>query len=229
MLTIAPPPAFGHLARHRLADQEGALEVDVDHRVPVGLGDVEEVGGAEDAGVVDQDVDPSERRERRRGRGLDLAAAGDVAADRPGLGAELGGERLGRGGVDVPEREPGAARREQPRAGGADAVGGAGDDDDLAGEIECVSWPCSGSGAVEPDADALGIELEVEGEQLADALVGQRDAVRAQALQVDRLAARASAPRAGPAPWRASGPAATISSSWARNRAARRGTSSTGP
>ena len=35
---------------------------------------------------------------------------------------ELGGERLRRGGVDVPERDRGAAGREQPRAGGADAV-----------------------------------------------------------------------------------------------------------
>src|SRR4029079_14040654 len=43
----------------------------------------------------------------------------------------------------------------------------------------------SGSGAIEPDADALGIELEVEREQLADAFVAQRDAVRAKALQVD--------------------------------------------
>ena len=37
--------------------------------------------------------------------------------------------------------------------------------------------------------DALRVELEVEREQLADALVGERHAVRAQALQVDRLEA----------------------------------------
>ena len=72
-----------------------------------------------------------------------------------------------------------------------------------AAPVTTTTWPVkskrvvlmrSGSGAVEPDADALRVELEVEGEQLADALVGQRDAVRAQALQVDRLEPAASAP-----------------------------------
>jgi hypothetical protein len=44
-------------------------------RIPVGFGDVEEVGGAKDACVVDQDVDPAEGGEGGGDGGLDLGAA----------------------------------------------------------------------------------------------------------------------------------------------------------
>ena len=57
--------------------------------------------------------------------------------------------------------------------------------------------PC---GTVEPDRDSLRVELEVEREQLADALDLERDAVGTQAPQVNRLEAaheRAVAIRAG--------------------------------
>ena len=102
-----------HLARDRLADEERALEVDVDDGVPVGLGDVEELGGAKDAGVVDEDVDAAEGGDAGGERRVDLAAARDVAGEalaRAPRGGELGGERPRRGGVDVPERDRGAAR-----------------------------------------------------------------------------------------------------------------------
>ena len=55
----------------RLRDEEGALQVHRQHRVPVGLGDVEEVGRAKDAGVVDQRVDTAEDLQRRGERRID--------------------------------------------------------------------------------------------------------------------------------------------------------------
>jgi hypothetical protein len=58
-----------------LADEEGALEVDGDDGVPVGLRDVEELRGAEDAGVVDQPVHAAEDGERGGQGGLHVGAA----------------------------------------------------------------------------------------------------------------------------------------------------------
>jgi hypothetical protein len=54
MLTTAPLPPR---ARIGLAGEEHRLEVDVDHRVPVRLSEVQTVGPADDAGVFDEDVD----------------------------------------------------------------------------------------------------------------------------------------------------------------------------
>ena len=128
------------------------------HRVPVGFADVEEVGGAEDAGVVDQHVDPAEGGERGGERGVDLAAA--AATSQRMARASAARDRSRRSdwpaaGVDVPERDLRAAGREQPRASGADAVGRAGDDDDPAGEVEADVVHGFAAGAVEPDARCL--------------------------------------------------------------------------
>ena len=54
------------MCRAAPGQEERALEVEFDHRVPVRLGEVDRVGAADDAGVVDQDVDA--RRARRRPR-----------------------------------------------------------------------------------------------------------------------------------------------------------------
>ena len=43
-----------------LARERNRLQVDVDHFVPVGLGEVDCVRAADDAGVVDQDVERTE-------------------------------------------------------------------------------------------------------------------------------------------------------------------------
>jgi hypothetical protein len=53
-----------HVPPGRLAQEEQALEVGVDHRVPVGLGELDRIGAADDAGVVDEDVEAAELGER---------------------------------------------------------------------------------------------------------------------------------------------------------------------
>ena len=55
----APVPALNHRAADGLRQEEEALEVDVHHRVPVGLGHVDGVVVRPKSGVVDQDVDLS--------------------------------------------------------------------------------------------------------------------------------------------------------------------------
>ena len=61
-----------HVARHRLADQEHAVEVGLHQLVPVGLGELLERRAALHAGVVDEDVD-----------GADLALRCDRPPRRP--------------------------------------------------------------------------------------------------------------------------------------------------
>ena len=66
-------------------------------------------------------------------RGAD-GVVGDVAGERPGVGADRLG-LLGRGlEVHVEQRDLGAGGGERPGGGGADRAGGAGDDGDLAGQ-----------------------------------------------------------------------------------------------
>ena len=138
MLTIAPPPAAICRA-DRLADEEGALQIDVEHRVPVVLGDVEELRGAEDAGIVDERVDRAEGRSRRRQRRVDLVALGRRrSAGRGALpaAARRAARASPRGVVDVPEGDRRAVGGEPLRTGRADALRRAGDDSDAALEVE---------------------------------------------------------------------------------------------
>ncbi len=101
--------------------------------------------------------------------------------------AELGGERLRRGGVDVPERDRSAAGREQTRAGGADAVRGAGDDRDLAGEIEADLVHAARRSSQMAMPWAFSSRSSSSSSRMRASL--KRHAVRAQACQVDRLEA----------------------------------------
>ena len=142
MLMILPPrPAPIHAAADRLGQEEGGLQVDVHHLVPVLLGEVERVGAADDAGVVDQDVDAAERLHaagtRRRAIG---SVRGQVGLDRQEAAARapatcaLGlGRRRAADGDDV-----GAGLRQRDGDALAEAGVGAGDEGDLAGEIEEV-------------------------------------------------------------------------------------------
>ena len=87
MLTIAPGATARlhlrhHLPRHRLADQEGALQVDADHAVEIRLAQVEEIAAVHDAGIVDQNVDRRPRPARRCRRGSPRRPVADVATRR---------------------------------------------------------------------------------------------------------------------------------------------------
>src|SRR3546814_9592157 len=49
-----------HVPRGGLGEEEQRFEVGVDHRVPIFLGEIEAVGTADDAGVIDQNVETAE-------------------------------------------------------------------------------------------------------------------------------------------------------------------------
>ena len=63
-----PQPRADHARAERARAEERALQVGVDHRVPVGLGQLLDRAADVDAGVVDQDVDRPELALRRRRR-----------------------------------------------------------------------------------------------------------------------------------------------------------------
>ena len=133
---ILPPPLRDHVPASRLAEEEDRLEVGVDHRVPILFGEVDRVGAADDAGIVDQDVEPPELLDRRA---YDTVCTGSmversadtISARRPSARAlatvSSAGVRPTRGDVG-----PGPGERQRDRL--ADAGVGAGDDGDkLAG------------------------------------------------------------------------------------------------
>ena len=114
----------------RLGQEEGALEVEVEHLVPAGCGEFLERRTPGRAGVVDQDVQV--RLARRVGR--------HEAAD-AGLGGHVGGQRLARaqcrqlGGGGVARRglarrdvDAGARPQEAGRDHAADAARATGDE-----------------------------------------------------------------------------------------------------
>jgi hypothetical protein len=133
MLTIVPPPASTHRPTDRLPDQKRALQVDVEDGGPVRFGDVEKVGGLEDAGVVDERIDGAERLAGRGERGVDLVLATDVAMavdDARAVGLELLRKGVPELVVDIPDRDRGPVLREPLGAGRADALCTAGDHGD---------------------------------------------------------------------------------------------------
>src|SRR5205823_6609795 len=111
---------------------ETAGEAHVDHRVPVGVGDVLDPVVADDAGVVDQDVETAEVVGDPGDPGVDLGGVGHV--DR--VGAEFGvvsdcRSGLGEGfAVDVGQRDGGAFGGEPGGHGETQALRATGDGDD---------------------------------------------------------------------------------------------------
>jgi hypothetical protein len=116
------------------ADQEHALQVDPQHGIEIGLADLQEVGGLDDAGVVDQDVEATERRERPIDQALCLAGIADVGLDELHPTAVCP-DRLGRAlaafGIDVADDHGSGFGGEGLDAGMADAVRTAGHDHHL--------------------------------------------------------------------------------------------------
>jgi hypothetical protein len=88
MLMILPPrPPATQVLGHGLAEEEHGLQIGVHHRVPVVLGEVDAVGAADDAGVVDQDVDLAERGDGLVDHALDRLDRAEVGLDRQELAA----------------------------------------------------------------------------------------------------------------------------------------------
>ncbi len=99
-------PVLGRVPRHR----EVTLQVHADDRVPLFLARGEEHAVADEAGVVDEHVEPAERVDRGLHEALRACPVGDVVGVRDGLAAER---------VDLVDdvlRGPGARRRVPSRA-----------------------------------------------------------------------------------------------------------------
>ena len=102
---IEPRLRLDHVRDHVAPDDPRALEVDVDHRVPLGLAHLvgEPVGA--DAGVVEQQVDAAEALDRRGDGGLDrgvVADVGDRDQARRSAASHSRRERLELAGVPMP-------------------------------------------------------------------------------------------------------------------------------
>ena len=132
-------PALHHFARHGLAHQEGALQVDGQHRVPVGFAHVQEIGRLEDAGVVHQRVQAAEGGHAGGGGGLHLRRIGHVAGLEDTArteGRQFIGQRLPACGVHIPQRQVRAFGRQAARAGRTNALRGTGHHGAPAGQVE---------------------------------------------------------------------------------------------
>ena len=134
-----------HVRDHVPGDDPGALEVDVEHRVPLGLGQLVGEPVRADAGVVEQDVDPAEALDRvvdrlgHRGVVADVGDDGQAGAarslDRRPQRVQLLGRahrvrRVGERRGDVQRDDVVAVLRQRERRRAALAVGGAGDEGD---------------------------------------------------------------------------------------------------
>jgi hypothetical protein len=131
-----PPPRHGGLAT---AHEEGAADVDAEHRVPAGEVEIEHRrGGIAHRGAVHQDVQRAERLgrafHRLPGRGLRR----DVALERERALPGQPGRLLCVCQVQVDAGHPGAGVRESDRDRAADSAAGAGDDRTLAAQREPV-------------------------------------------------------------------------------------------
>ena len=141
-MTPRSPPARGaclrHLPRGGLRAQERALQVDPQHPVEVLFGQVEELGGVDDAGVVDEDVDATEVRDgvvdQRFARGpvadvgllVERIAAGGRDRLHDGTAADF---------VDVGDDDARTGLGEGAGAGRADALRCAGHDGDAISKL----------------------------------------------------------------------------------------------
>ena len=125
----------GHLPRDGLRGPERADQVDVDDRLELLVGQVEEPVAPVDARAVHEPVDAPELLDGRRHHRLDVGAVGDVA----GRGAHPVAVALQqrvlrrRAGDAVREHDARAALEQHRRGGEADAAPAAGDDDRLTG------------------------------------------------------------------------------------------------
>ncbi len=146
-----------HRRQHGGDAVQHAADVDVDHAVPFVHPQRGHRGQRHHAGIVDDHVDASETFERMGGEGLDVRAARHV--QRPGLGdaaarRDVGHDALEPVGAAGAQQHRGAAVREQPRRGFADAAAGAGDEDDF-GEWVVLHGKFLGSLQVEGGKEPL--------------------------------------------------------------------------
>jgi hypothetical protein len=114
-------------------EQEVPAQMDADDEVPVLVGHAEQHPVAQDAGVVDHDVQPAQLH-RRGDQRVGRRPLADVATDEGGLPAEpldVPHDRIA-GGVDIVEHDVSARSGERQCLGPAEPGTRSGDDRDLA-------------------------------------------------------------------------------------------------
>ena len=126
-----------------LGAEEGALQVGVEDGIPIRFGNFQGWGAASDAGVVDQDVEPTQVGGGPPNGGVDGLhrlyvhiefKGGD--AFRPDAGGGLGHADPGGVGGQVADGNVGAGLREANGQGSPDSAGGSGNQRLATGEVK---------------------------------------------------------------------------------------------
>ena len=128
-----------HAPRDRLRDEEAAAQIGVENDVPVVPGDVERGLANVAAGIVDEDVNLAEGGFGLGRHALDALLVAHIKLERDSAAAErfdLGFECSQRLARAAGENKIGSGAGQCAREVLAKAAAGAGDDGDLAGEIE---------------------------------------------------------------------------------------------
>ncbi|MCY1297236.1 hypothetical protein D9M70_466690 [compost metagenome] len=126
-----------HVSGCGLRQQKGRLQVDVEHTVPVFLGIVEQVGAANDAGIVDEDVDAAEGGHDVADRRRRVERPGEIDGQFVKANTRLSYQRCRlRHGRRTEGGDIGAGPRECQGHALAEAGAGAGDEGGLACEVK---------------------------------------------------------------------------------------------
>ena len=128
-----------HRRHHRLAADEGAVEIDAQHLAPfVEVGFPHRLVDAGDAGIVDEDVDLAERLQRLVAGLLDRGEVGDVDLEGRDRRADFLGGLFRKRQVMIPDRDLGAGSDEALGDGAPKPLRPAGDDGATAVQIDLV-------------------------------------------------------------------------------------------
>ena len=130
---------LNHIGNDSLGDNEGGVQVNIDDLTELGSGHLDHRNALDDAGVVDQHIDVADLGGDLLDHLIDGVLVGDVADIAVGVDAGflVGGQALVHQLLlDVVENDGGAAVGHSGGNGKADAVGCAGNERDLAGQVK---------------------------------------------------------------------------------------------
>ena len=122
---------------HGIHHGKGAVEVDVDGAAPLGVVDLVELLGADDAGAVDQNVGLRQIGENLLDSLARLGCIGDIELIELVALAEFGHCGLALSGVPCDERDVSAARDDALGDLEANALSAAGNDRGFTREVKC--------------------------------------------------------------------------------------------